>query len=444
MDMINGPDTPKVSVIVAVFNSEKYLNNTIDSLLAQTLKEVEFIFVDDGSTDESIEILKAYEIEDSRIHVLINHEESDGAAMARNIGVAYAHGRYLSILDADDFFEPEMLEKAYEKAEESNAEVVIFDGYRYDDLNGIDLERNSILCRDRLPKGIDVFSPEENAPELFMMTLGAAWNILVKREQVVENNIEFRSFHHADDFEFVFLNFALAERIAVLRERLIHYRVNHTGSQASRISEWPDAAWQSMQSFKNSLIERGLYEKYRDAFVRKAMHYFRFYLDNLSNAGSFRKLYDALKEGQLRKLDIADASNEMIGDISLAEIRDLIISASAEEYLFRKLNKKTPFDRAVSWKDRIPKKSRIILYGADRMGVDVFYAIMWERDYAIAAWVDNQYEDMGYPIMPIESIVKCDYDYILVTNVSETVYRKALQDVAGLGIETDKVKWIIS
>ena len=98
----------KVSVILPVYNGETYLSECLDAILGQTLKEIEVICVNDGSTDRSPEILREYAARDSRIRVI--DQENTGAGAARNNGMAQARGEYLSFLDADDFFEPQMLE----------------------------------------------------------------------------------------------------------------------------------------------------------------------------------------------------------------------------------------------------------------------------------------------------------------------------------------------
>ena len=121
----------KVSVVMAVYNAERYLRQALGSVCAQTLKEIEIICVDDGSTDGSMEILKEFAGQDDRIKILQHLEKTDGAAAARNMGLQAAKGEYLSFLDADDWFEPDMLEKAYEKASLQELDVLIFDAYVY-------------------------------------------------------------------------------------------------------------------------------------------------------------------------------------------------------------------------------------------------------------------------------------------------------------------------
>ena len=107
----------KISVIIPVYNGETYLAQCLDSIIGQTLKEIEIICVNDGSKDRTQQILEKYAEKDSRIQII--SQENGGAGAARNAGLRIARGEYLSILDGDDFFEPDMLEKAYKKAKES-------------------------------------------------------------------------------------------------------------------------------------------------------------------------------------------------------------------------------------------------------------------------------------------------------------------------------------
>ena len=106
----------KVSVIVPVYNAQQYLETCMDSICGQTLKELEILCVDDGSTDASYEILQNYAKKDSRIKLL--SQKNQYAGVARNHGMKYARGKYMAFLDADDYFECDMLEKMYERAEE--------------------------------------------------------------------------------------------------------------------------------------------------------------------------------------------------------------------------------------------------------------------------------------------------------------------------------------
>ena len=109
---------PKVSVIIPVYNVEKYLGPCLDSILGQTLNNIEVICVDDGSTDRSLDILREYEKRDARVKVLTQPNTNAGAA--RNKGIQQARGEYLSFLDSDDHFDPTMLEKCAARMDQTD------------------------------------------------------------------------------------------------------------------------------------------------------------------------------------------------------------------------------------------------------------------------------------------------------------------------------------
>ena len=123
--------TIKISAIIPVYNAEKYLEQCIESILTQSLKEFELICVNDGSSDGSLEILNNYAKKDRRVKVI--NQKNQGAAVARNIGIENSRGKYLSILDADDFFDTEMFSKAFDKIEEVQADIIVFRSNAYND-----------------------------------------------------------------------------------------------------------------------------------------------------------------------------------------------------------------------------------------------------------------------------------------------------------------------
>src|SRR5574344_661413 len=113
----------KVSIIIPVYNTEEYLDECLQSLINQTLKDIEIICIDDGSTDCSAEILHEYSLKDSRIKVL--KQRNYGQSAARNKGLMFANGEYISFLDSDDFISEDMLEKLYCKAKEQNTDITM-------------------------------------------------------------------------------------------------------------------------------------------------------------------------------------------------------------------------------------------------------------------------------------------------------------------------------
>lgn len=116
-------DAPKVSVIIPVYNAEKYISECLDSLRAQTLKDLEFIFVDDKSSDRSMDIVEQASMEDARIRILYN-KENIGPGPSRNRGIDISRGEYLNFLDSDDYVDSDFYETLYKIAKENDADVV--------------------------------------------------------------------------------------------------------------------------------------------------------------------------------------------------------------------------------------------------------------------------------------------------------------------------------
>lgn len=114
---------PEISIIVPVYNAAAYLRKSLDSIVNQSYRDIEFIFVDDGSCDDSLAILKEYEATDKRVTVL--HQENRGAGAARNYGMSVAGGKYLLFLDCDDIFDTSMVEKMHSRAETDNLDVLV-------------------------------------------------------------------------------------------------------------------------------------------------------------------------------------------------------------------------------------------------------------------------------------------------------------------------------
>lgn len=427
----------KVSVVMAVYNSEQYLCQALDSVLGQTLREIEVICVDDGSTDFSFQMLKEYAALDPRVRVFQNLEESAGAALARNIGLIHARGKYVSILDSDDFFEPELLEKCYRRAEETGSDVVTYDAYVYDSSNGTDTVANYILNRGALPEK-RVFSPEENAGRLFQMTLRAAWNNLYRRGFLEQNQLKFYSLHHADDLVFACLGFACAGRIAVLPERLLHYRQNNGGSQSVRRGEWPESAYLGTYRLRKELEERGLFEQYKVSFANFALEYALYYLEGMVTVENFKKLFKALQEEYLEKLGILDLRDKELESKYFAEKRRLLRDGTPEGYLFEKCRAAGP-DGSIC--DKVPYGKKIVLYGAGAVGAEIYSEFVRRQDWRIFAWVDKGFDHKGFPVKSPESIRGLAYDYILVAIRSREGFQEICRELTRMGVKPEQIMW---
>ena len=176
----------KVSVIIPVYNAEKYLDDCISSLINQTLNECEFIFIDDGSKDNSIKIIQRYLKIDTRIKLI--HQENQGVSAARNKGLDYSNGKFVCFVDADDYINKFLLEKIYDIAIDNDLDMVI---YNYNS----ELDGHKVKSKIDLPvnKKLDRLYIENNILVKFIKDdeLNSVWNKLYKNILIKEGNINF-------------------------------------------------------------------------------------------------------------------------------------------------------------------------------------------------------------------------------------------------------------
>ena len=125
----------KVSVVIPVYNTEKYVREAVESIMNQTVRELEIIIINDGSTDNSLQVVEELAAADSRIQVY--SQTNQGLSMARNAGITHAHGRYIYFMDSDDLLEKDAMELCYNKCEEKELDKIVMVGDRsYDILGG--------------------------------------------------------------------------------------------------------------------------------------------------------------------------------------------------------------------------------------------------------------------------------------------------------------------
>ncbi len=434
-------DLIKVSVVIAAYNSDKYLRTTLDSVLAQTLREIEIICVDDGSSDSTLDIFAEYAKRDRRIKVFQHVEQTDGAAAARNMGVSQAAGEYLSVLDADDFFEKDMLEKAYERAKATNADVLLYDGWVYDENIMTDKEADFILRKEYLPSK-EVFEPEEHAEQLFLMTCGAAWNGLFRRSFIEEQGINFRSFHHADDLGFVYLAYACANTITVMKDKFIHYRKNAGTSQADQVHLWPETCYMALTDLKMSLAKRELFIKFSISFAQIVMVYSIFYLDSMKKWSEYKSLYDELKNCRLKTLGVYEIPDDRFMNKYWATVRNSMREYSADEFLFRQTRCEEPFNNDEGWERSIQPSAKIVIYGAGTFGKELFCKIIRSQKFRLMKWVDRNYKEIGYPVVSPEELKNLSDFIVVVAIISRDIYESVREYIMAMGISKDKIYWI--
>lgn len=429
--------TPKISVIVAVYNAEQYLQQNMESILGQSLRDIEVICVDDGSTDHSLEMLESYAGSDSRVKVITQENQTAGAA--RNRGLEAAKGEYLSILDADDFFEREMLEKSYHKAKQTDADIVVYRCDRFDERKQF-TETSWTIQQQMLPAA-EVFS-HKDMQDIYNCFRGWAWDKLFRREFIVENKLKFQKQKSINDLFFVYAALSKAERITVLDEVLAHKRHNNVGSITTGYKK--AANWQNyhnaLTALKVWLMEQGIYGELQRDFVNHALHFTLWNLMKLAGIPDFDRLYGQLKTGWLRELDILDKDEAFFYNkadhLRLCRLLELNaaqysfyqgLAAGNGDFLF-------PFEL-------VEKGSRIILYGAGRVGCSYYRQILYSGYCRLVAWVDKDHQEKGMGIRSPEVLLEETYDHVIIALNGQRGAKRLSADLERKGIPGGKIIW---
>lgn len=287
---------PSVSVIIPVYNAEKYLAECLDSVCSQTLRDIEIICVDDGSADSSPAILSEYAARDGRIRVIT--QPNAGAGEARNRGIAAAEGEYLAFIDADDFWKPQLLEKIYDQVKAYDADIGLYPNDVYDDRTDSTMGTPFAGWFPRKQP----FHPSEYPDRLFQMTAPAPGYRLHRRSMILENGLTFLPQHIAEDIYFVFLSMAYAERICYIKDVYAYLRRGIDSNLSSSLWKYPRETHESLLKIKQKLEEAGLYQTYRKTFRTAAI--------TSSEYIFWRVSYDILPAEErlkmLEELDLAD------------------------------------------------------------------------------------------------------------------------------------------
>lgn len=231
----------KVSVIVPVYNTESYLRDCIDSLVNQTLEDIEIFLVDDGSTDSSAVIIKEY-AEKFPNKIKAFYKENGGQASARNLALLHAQGEYLGFVDSDDWVDLDMYEEMYTKAKEENADIVICD------------------TTDHYPVH-DVYHHASTFTDKFKVTPSAC-NKIFRREFVGDTNFPVGLWY--EDFEFTTKNLMLTENISVIHKSFYHCHCREVSTMTNNNAQKNMDIITVLNNLSEFVSKNNLTEKYSD------------------------------------------------------------------------------------------------------------------------------------------------------------------------------------
>lgn len=303
----------KISVILTTFNVEKYIKKCIDSILSQTFKDYELIIIDDGSSDDTIKILKR-----NYPHLTIIENNHMGVAKCRNLALSKAKGKYVCILDSDDYFEEDMLEIMYNKMEQFNADVAISSAYKFDDLTQEQVELKYMINKE-LYNNLKYFSPFEMKDVIFQLTVANAWAKMFRRDLIVNNNLKFQDLKNSNDVLFVFSAIIKAKRIVPIEKPLVHYRANNKNSIQGIKSKYPIEFIKAYSKLQEFLVNQKIYEDYKQSFIKMIINIFIWNI-NTVNLDAKNIIIRELKEKYYNYFNIDETNDKNKFYIRLKEM----------------------------------------------------------------------------------------------------------------------------
>lgn len=238
---------PKISVIVPVYNVENYIEKCLETLVNQTLKDIEIILVNDGSKDRSIDIINRF-IKQYPDKIVYLEKENGGLSDARNFGIPHAKGEYIAFLDSDDYVEKDMYENMYELAKKENSDMVECDFYwQYP---------------DKLKKDEGTIYHGKN--EMIEKVRVVAWNKLIKREILEKNpEVRFPKGLRYEDVEFTYKLVPYIEKVSFLKKPYVHY-VQREGSISNEQNERNKEIFDVLDNVINYYKEKEIYDTYKN------------------------------------------------------------------------------------------------------------------------------------------------------------------------------------
>ena len=224
----------KVSVIIPVYNVEDYLEKCLESVLNQTLEDIEIICIDDCSTDNSLKILYNYSDNDSRVKVIEN-KKNRGQGFSRNIGIKHANGEYIAFVDSDDYLSLNLFETTFKRAKQLDLDLLLFKSIAFDNETGKFTEDNKKYLSIEYLNDFDkeVFTHEDTKKVTCNITV-SPWQKIYKKDFLYSNNILFPEDIIFEDEVFFYKSYLNAKRISLLDEYLYYYRVNRKNSTIVR------------------------------------------------------------------------------------------------------------------------------------------------------------------------------------------------------------------
>lgn len=312
----------KVSIIVPVYNVERYIDRCINSILSQSLQQLELILVDDGSSDYCPEICDRYASLDARVKVV--HQQNAGVSSARNMGLSLACGEYIGFVDADDYIDSDMFLKLYNAAKENDAPVACCN------LNFIDERGNVIYSKNEDPimvNGEELFKRMFDTNAYLRM---GVWNKIYRSDIIVNRSFECDK-HMAEDLLFLLKVVPQLKKVVYIREGLYYYFRQREGAATSKAYSSFERERVENTHFMAEYIRKNYSQIYPQAAAYKCIN---------GDLTAINKMIDAgIRDTQMIKIVKEDLSSELttLKDSNISNLKMLQIYICSKSFFLYKL-----------------------------------------------------------------------------------------------------------
>lgn len=404
---------PKISVIIPIYNAEKYLTQCLDSVQAQSLQELEIICVDDGSLDDTCAIVSEYIKHDNRISLY--KQNHGGAARARNLALTKIKGEYVAFLDGDDFyFDNSALKFMYDEAKNNNADICA--SYRKN-LYGYVITNDDFLlnfdCQGKSSRWID-FKDHQNDWHFH--------SFIFKHDFLKQNNIYFPDYLRYEDPVFLLKSLILAQRFLLAPVFLYCYRLGYKNLHLNELQ-----VYHNLLGIYDNLLLAQKYH-YNTLFELLLIRIDTIYYNDIASNLSSR-IFEKLE-------NINRISKEILPSIPPLKLFNNLTAAMQnmkyEEYLF-------PFKF-------IGTNKRILLYGAGIIGQALYYQFKTygNGNSQIIGVIDRDREafiNQNLPIFDVNQVSQLDFDYIILATEFHHVAQDMKNKLCQQGVSDNKIFW---
>ena len=429
---------PKISVLIPVYNEEKYLNQCLESVLRQPMRELEIICINDGSTDSTARILNEYAKKDSRIRAI--HQTNQGFGNTLNNAIEASTGEYIHFLDADDYLTDNSYEELYQIAIEHRLDYLKIKSY------AVDAQTERIITgsyADKLAQKslepVDYekpFSFEKTPLKLTISPTVSQWDGIYQREFLIRNNIRFPPLQAFADHAFYYLVIARAQRIMGAKVYMIYHRINVKGSLvANHLYRFADF----ITSF--SIISKKCRFLPQEAFA---------YIIN-AKLGSMLYWYNLSLAKGLNTKEVKELMRDFVNTFDFSQIDSVNEDASRYlDYMILKfgmdcedgVSSVSERKAIVASAKKVHRNSRVVMYGAGKYGKIIYKLFRLSRFCKIVLWVDKEWESLIQSNLPVScpnEILGIDFDCVFVAISDFMVASGVLDWLIKNGIAKDKI-----